>query len=103
MRPGRPDARALAAGWWRNLLGSADRAGPRALSLTGETIEPDSSPVALLAAAAAATAAGAAGASDALRARASALALSSPAYYGDAWVALGPALLERAINPCDSG
>jgi endo-1,4-beta-D-glucanase Y len=94
-----PDARALAAGWWRSVLGSAGRAGPRALSLTGETIEPDSSPVALLAGAAAA-AAGAAGAADALRARASALALSSPTYYGDAWVALGPALLERAIDPC---
>jgi len=95
-------ARSLAAIWWRNLLGSANRAGPRALTLTGATIEPDGTPVALLAGDAAATAAGDAGAADALRARASALALSSPTYYGDAWAALGPALPERAIDRCDS-
>jgi hypothetical protein len=85
------------------MLGSAGRAGPRALTLTGQTIEPDGTPVALLAGAAAATAAGDAGPADSPRARASALALSSPTCYGDAWVALGPALLERAIDPCESG
>jgi hypothetical protein len=28
------------------------------------------------------------------------LAARSPTYYGDAWAALGPALLDGAIDPC---
>ena len=96
-------ARGLAAGWWRNVLGSGDRAGPQALGLSGDTINGDSSPLTLLAGAAAATAAADDGAAHDLRARAAALALRSPTYYGDAWAALGPALLERSIDPCMSG
>jgi endo-1,4-beta-D-glucanase Y len=95
------NARVLAASWWRNVLGSGDRAGPLALGLSGNTINGESSPLTLLAGAAAATAAGDDAAAKNLRAKAAALALSNPTYYGDAWVALGPALLERSINPCD--
>jgi Glycosyl transferase family 2 len=49
-------ARALAASWWRNVLGTGDRSGPLALSLTGATINGASAPLTLLAGAAAATA-----------------------------------------------
>jgi hypothetical protein len=38
-----------------------------------------------------------------LRARAATLARQDPAYYGDACVALGPALLERSIDLCSKG
>jgi hypothetical protein len=34
--------------------------------------------------------------------RAAALARDAPTYYGNAWAALGPALLERSIDPCAS-
>ena len=92
-------ARQLAASWWHNAL-SASRAGQVALSLTGATIDPQTSPVGLLAGAAAAGAAGDEQAARGLRLRATALAVRSPTYYGDAWSALGPALLDRAIDPC---
>jgi endoglucanase len=93
-------ARTLAANWWRNVLRANDRTSPIALSLTGSTITPGSSPLMLLAAAAAATAAGDHHSAHELQARAEALALKSPTYYGDAWAALGPALLDATINPC---
>lgn len=93
-------ARTLAASWWRNVLGSGGRAGPTALGLSGATINPQNSPLTLLAAAAAATAAGAGAAATTLQARAKTLALRSPTYYGDAWAALGPALLDGSIRPC---
>jgi hypothetical protein len=95
-------ARRLAANWWRNVLGSGDRAGPLALGVSGNTINGDSSPLTLLAGAAAAAAAGDDGAAHDLSTRAAKLALRSPTYYGDAWAALGPALLERSIDPCTS-
>ena len=85
------------------MLGSGDRSGPLALGLSGNTIDSASSPLTLLAGAAAATAAGDDGAAGDLRTRAAALATRSPTYYGDAWAALGPALLERSIDPCASG
>ena len=94
------NARATAAGWWRHVLGSHGRSGPQALGLDGTTINPAPSPVFLLAGAAAATAAGDNAAAAALRARAATLASQDPTYYGDAWVVLGPALLDRAIDPC---
>jgi Glycosyl hydrolases family 8 len=94
------NARAVAAGWWRHLLGSDGRSGPQALGLEGTTINPAPSPVFLMAGAAAATAAGDSAAAGTLRARAATLALQDPTYYGDAWVVLGPALLDRAIDPC---
>ena len=93
-------ARALAAGWWRNVLGTGGRSGPQALGLSGNTIDPVSSPLPLVAGAAAAAAAGDAAAASDLRKRAGELSLRTPTYYGDAWVALGPALLERSIDPC---
>jgi endoglucanase len=93
-------ARRVAAGWWRHLLGSDGRSGPQALSLDGAAINPAPSPVFLIAGAAAATAAGDAGAARVLRNRATRLAREDPTYYGDAWVVLGPALLERSIDPC---
>jgi endo-1,4-beta-D-glucanase Y len=93
-------ARSIAAGWWRHVLGSGGRAGPQALGLDGATINPAPSPVFLMAGAAAAVAAGENSAASALRARAATLALEDPTYYGDAWVVLGPALLDGTIDPC---
>jgi endoglucanase len=93
-------ARELAASWWRSLLASGDRSAPQAVSLSGTTINPAPSPLTLLAGAAAARAAGNAGAARHLRAQAETLALRTPTYYGDAWAALGPALLEHSISPC---
>jgi endo-1,4-beta-D-glucanase Y len=81
-----PDARALAARWWRSSLSSAGRpAGP---------------PLSLTAAAAAATAAGDDHAAGRLYDRAAAQAARAPTYYGDAWAALGRALLDGSIDPC---
>jgi endoglucanase len=93
-------AHTLAASWWRNGLGSGRRAGPTALSLDGATINPQNSPLTLLAGAGAAMAAGANARADALRQRAESLAVRAPTYYGDAWAALGPALLDGSIKAC---
>ena len=93
-------ARNLAGNWWRYQLASHGRSGQIALSLDGATINPQSSPVTLLAAAAAAAAAGDQNAARQLRLEADSLALRSPTYYGDAWAALGPALLDGAIERC---
>jgi endoglucanase len=73
-------ARALAAGWWRNVLGSDGRSGPQALGLGGARINPAESPLPLIAGAAAATAADEQSAARELRARAAALALGDPTY-----------------------
>jgi endoglucanase len=81
-----PRARRLAAAWWHAALASGSRAG--------------GSPLSLMAGAAAATAAGDPRAAGRLRRRAAALAGRRPTYYGDAWAALGPALLDRSIDPC---
>ncbi|MGO9906428.1 MAG: glycosyl hydrolase family 8 [Solirubrobacteraceae bacterium] len=94
------DARGLAAGWWRNLLGADGRSGPQALSLDGATINAAPSPLPLMAGSAAAAAAGDSSAAGELRTRATTLARQDPTYYGDAWVALGPALLEGSITRC---
>jgi len=77
------DARRLAAAWWPAL-----RAAPA------------ESPVQILAAAASATAAGDRDAAATLRAGAERLAANTPTYYGDAWAALGPALLGGRLVPC---
>ncbi len=92
-------ARELAANWWRNVLGSQARAGPIALSLTGATLNGDRSPVMLLAGAAAARAAGDETAARNLSANATALSRRAPTYYGDAWVALAPRVLDAADGP----
>ena len=96
-----PGARRLAAGWWNNVLGSHGRAGPQALRLDGGAIDPAPSPLPFIAGAAAALAAGDESASHQLRARAATLALEDATYYGAAWVALGPALLDGNVNPCE--
>jgi endoglucanase len=93
-------AHALGASWWRNVLESDDRSASLALGLSGSTINPASSPVTLLAGAASARAAGDRRAARRLRDRAAALARRDPTYYGDAWAALGPALLDGTINQC---
>jgi endoglucanase len=93
-------ARKLAGNWWRYQLESHGRSGQTALSIDGAPINPQTSPVTLVAAAAAATAAGDQNASRQLRLEAESLALRTPTYYGDAWAALGPALLDGAIDPC---
>jgi endoglucanase len=91
---------ALAASWWRNQLGTDGRSGPQAMSLDGATINPAPSPVFLIAGAAAATAGSHTSAARVLRGRAVALSFQDPTYYGAAWVALGPAVLEGSIAPC---
>ena len=48
----------------------------------------------------ASAAAGDTHAAELLRARTASLAERAPSYYGDAWAALGPALLDRSIDPC---
>ena len=93
-------ARSLAAAWWRNLLGTDGRSGPQALSLNGASINAAPSPLPIMAGSAAAAAAGDDSAARELRTRATTLAREDPTYYGDAWVALGPALLEGSIDPC---
>jgi endoglucanase len=76
-------ARSLAGKWW-----------PAARKV-------QATPLGLIAASAAATAAGDAHAATSLQARAETLAQQSPTYYGDAWAALGPALLNGTINQCE--
>jgi endoglucanase len=95
-----PGARSLAASWWRNGLAPADRSGMVALGLTGRVITAGTSALSLISGAAAATAAGDDGPAGRLRGRAATVAARSPTYYGDAWAALGPALLDGAIDPC---
>jgi endoglucanase len=94
-----PGARTLAARWWR-ILAPSGRFGSAAVGLTGRVIDTAGSPVSLVAGAAAAAAAGDDPAARRLRDRASALAAHSRTYYGDAWTALGPALLDGSIDPC---
>lgn len=94
-------ARRLTAVWWQTLRAD-DRSAAGALTLTGKPIQSAGSPVTLLAGAAAATAGGEADAARVLRERAEALAANTPTYYGDAWAALGPALLDGRLVPCSS-
>jgi len=98
-----PGARRLAARWWVNGLESGRHSSAPALKLDGAPAASGSSPLSLLASAAAATAAGDGAAAQRLQARAEALARRAPTYYGDAWAALAPALLDDSINPCQDG
>ncbi len=93
------DARRLAAHWW-TILSGENRASDLALSTNGAMIDQDSNPLPLLAAAAAARAAGDTAASRALQARAAQQSTRRTTYYGDAWLALGSALLDRTLDPC---
>ena len=87
-----PRARALAARWW-GLLHQPGRSQAQALQLDGRIVNPDAAPLALVAAAAAAQAAGQQGASSNLLQSAVVHQHSWPTYYGGAWAALAPALL----------
>jgi endoglucanase len=91
--------RALAASWWHRHLSGDGRSTALALSLTGEVIDGRSNPLPLLAGAAAAAAAGDLTASRRLRSDAVAQSRETPTYYGDAWLALGGALLDGALCP----
>ncbi len=94
-------ARTLAASWWRNYFargGSEDSS--IALTSTGGVINADTNPLPYLAAAATAFAAGDSETANQLLSRAQSEALQYPTYYGDAWLALGPALLEGLLAPC---
>jgi endoglucanase len=95
-----PDARSLAARWWTDALARDNRSSYLALSPGGTPLERTTHAVPLLAGAAAAAAAGDHDASGSLRARAARQTHQVPTYYGDAWLALGGALLDRSLNPC---
>jgi endoglucanase len=96
------DAKAtqVAARWWTNRLRTGNRAADLALSPTGTPIDQQTNPLPLLAAAAAAAAAGDRVASRTLRGKAARQARRVPTYYGDAWLAIGGALLDGTLNPC---
>lgn len=93
-------ARRLASTWWNALLRRERRYAAGALTLSGAPIQTAGSPLNLLAGAATAMAAGDVDAARTLRARAETLAANMPSYYGDAWAAMGPALLDRRLVPC---
>lgn len=92
--------RRLAARWWSTTLSSGSRPTDIALSARGAAINQDTNPLPLLAGAAAARAAGDTTAARILRARAAQQSRQTPTYYGDAWLALGGALLDRTLDPC---
>jgi endo-1,4-beta-D-glucanase Y len=98
-----PMGREMTASWWNRLLSTEGHSAALALSLTGEIADDRSNPLPLLAGAAAAATAGDRAASHQLRARAVAQGKETPTYYGDAWLALGGALLDGALNPCQEG
>jgi endo-1,4-beta-D-glucanase Y len=93
-------ARSLAAGWWHAGLSRPARAAAIALAPDGRPTDRARNPMPLMAAAAAASAAGDQQAVRVLRDHAAALARSRPTYYGDAWLALGGALLDGVLDPC---
>jgi endoglucanase len=98
-----PQARALAARWWR-LLRPRRAARALALHLNGDILTPTHAPLPLVAAAAAATAAGQSVDAQQLLSDAAAQQRHYPTYYGGAWSALGQALLlSDALNPCSGG
>ncbi len=94
-------ARPLAARWWRNYFASGGSEDSSiALTSTGGVINAATNPLPYLAAAATAFAAGDSGAANQLLSQAQSEALQYPTYYGDAWLARGPALLEGLLAPC---
>jgi endoglucanase len=87
-----PRAKALATRWWA-LLRPGDRAQALALRPDGTVLNPAPAVLPMVASAAAAKAAGDGAAARKLLQRAAAQQQSHPTYYGGAWDALGPALL----------
>lgn len=93
--------RELSAAAWPILSKVADGGGELSYGLTGSAQTTTVNPLGWVAAAAAAAAAGHRGASVALLARAAHQSVTFHTYYGDAWVALGRALLEtRTLSSC---
>lgn len=92
--------RQLAARWWSTTLSRGNASADIALSPRGTAINSETNPLPLLAGAAAARAVGDTTAAQTLRARAAQQAHTTPTYYGDAWLALGGALLDRTLDPC---
>lgn len=92
-------ARSLAARWWPKLAGSSQS---RALALRpdGAVLDATGAPLPLVAAAAAAHAANHKAATARLLRRAGQQQRKYPTYYGGAWAALGPALLDGALASC---
>jgi endoglucanase len=91
-----PQARTLAAGWWR-LLRLPGRPRALALNLDGRILTPVANALPFVAAASAADAAGDAGASRSLLNQAASQQRRDPGYYGGAWAALGPTLLDTQL------
>ncbi len=95
-----PQARALAARWWR-LLRSRARDQALALRLNGRVLTSTAGVLPLVAAASAAHAAGAKAASLRLLSLAAAEQRRYPGYYGGAWAAFGPVLIRsHALGDC---
>ena len=95
-----PQARTLAARWWR-LLRLPGRPSAVALTLSGAILSPVSNALPFVAAAAAADAAGAAAASRRLLSQAASQQRRDPGYYGGAWAAFGQTLLDSSLlNGC---
>jgi endoglucanase len=93
-------ARSLAGRWWNDVLSHHDRVANLALTPDGGRVQGGHHPLPLLAGAAAARAAGDRHAADSLLGRARQQAASAPTYYGNAWLALGSALLDGTLDPC---
>ena len=87
-----PQARTLAARWWR-LLRPPGRSRALTLKLDGTILNPDANALPLAAAAAAAHADGDLGASRRLLSLADSQQRRHPGYYGGAWAAFGATLL----------
>jgi endo-1,4-beta-D-glucanase Y len=94
------DGDKLAANWW-TVLSVGDRAKATALTLDGAVTNPSQDPLSPVAAAASAQAAGDRSAATGLLDGAASEAAQNPTYYGDAWAALGPALLTGALTTCE--
>jgi endoglucanase len=93
-------ARELAAKLWRTVLSRKDQTGALALSLDGAVISHDTNALPLVGAAAAAEAAGDSASRTRLFDLAAQRARDHPTYYGDAWLALGTALVDGSLGKC---
>jgi len=94
------NARDLAASWWRNVLSHANRSNAIALTIQGDVVNHSQNALSMLAGAAAASAANDPSAFASLVERAKKQAANAPTYYGDAWLALGQALLDGNLTRC---
>jgi endoglucanase len=91
--------RRLAASWWTHLLSVGERSTALALTASGKLLDTRTNPLPLLAGAAAAQAAGDQASSAELRIAAALQGSRTPTYFGDAWLALGGALLDGSLRP----